>query len=122
MPVIISDYDEITGTATPTQLNVPVTVIEITGSSGPYIVEGYIDVSSLLEGETVEIVESVAVDGNNYRTFIKTRISGIVDEPAIRFHSKTLLSSMKYKVTISQIAGTLRSFPFAFIRETLRVM
>lgn len=122
MPVIIRDYNLFSGTATPTQLNVPVTVIEIGGESSPYIVEGYIDISSLLSGDTVEICEYIAIDGNNYRCFIRFSISGEVDEPAIRFHSKTLLPSMKYKVTIMQKTGTLRSFPFGFIEEILSRM
>jgi hypothetical protein len=48
--------------------------------------------------------------------------SGPVSDPIIRFHTKTLLYNMMYKVTITQTSGTLRSFPYGFILEVLGVV
>jgi len=87
------------------------------------MVEGYVDLSALASGDEVEIREYIAVDGVNYRLFIgPVTYSGPVPEPVKRFHTKTMLYNMKYKVTITQTAGTLRSFPYGFVLEVLGVV
>jgi len=58
-------------------------------------------------------------DGPNYRTFATVPSSGPVPDPIVRFHSKQLTYNMKYKVTVTQSSGTLRSFPYGFILEVL---
>ena len=118
-PIVIASKTPYSGTVTPSDLNVETTIIEITGETDDYIVEGYLDVSQLESGDVVTVCEYIAVDGVNYRKFLCTNISGPVDNPVLRFHAKTLLSSMKYKVTIVQIQGTLRSFPYGFIKEVM---
>jgi hypothetical protein len=101
-------------------LNTETTVVEITAQSDDYIVEGWIDLGALASGDAVTIREYVAVDGTNYRTFATVPYSGPVSDPIIRFHSKQLVYSMKYKVTITQTSGTtLKSFPYGFILEVL---
>ena len=119
MPIIISSKTRYSGSITLTDLNVETTVVEIAGESDDYIVEGYIDLSQLAEGDVVRICEYIAVDGENYRRFLCTEFQGPVEDPVIRFHSKTLLSSMKYKVTITQTQGTPRSFPYGFLKMVM---
>jgi len=119
MPIIIASKTRYTGTASPSALNTETTVVEITAQSDDYIVEGWIDLKALTSGDTVIIREYVAVDGVNYRTFLTASYSGPVSDPIIRFHSKQFTYDMKYKVTITQIAGTLRSFPYRFILEVM---
>jgi len=119
MPVIIASKTEYTGTITPSALNTETTVVEITAQSDTYIVEGWIDLGNLASGDSVTIKEYVAVDGVNYRTYATVLYSGVVSDPIIRFHSKQLCKSMKYKVTITQTAGTLRTFPYGFILEVM---
>ena len=119
MPVIIASKAEYTGSVTPSALNTETTVVEFTAQSDTYIVEGWIDLGSLASGDSVTIKEYVAVDGTNYRTYATVSYSGVVCDPIIRFHSKQLCKDMKYKVTITQTAGTLRSFPYGFIQEVM---
>jgi hypothetical protein len=119
MPVIIQSKTRYTGTVSPSALNTETTVIEITAQSDDYIVEGWLDISALASGDTLVINEYVAVDGTNYRLFLSVTYSGPVDTPAIRFHSKQFTYDMKYKVTVTQTAGTLRSFPYRFLLEVL---
>jgi hypothetical protein len=119
MPVIIQSKTRYTGTVSPPTLNTETTVIEITAQSDDYIVEGWLDISALASGDTLVIKEYVAVDGTNYRLFLSVTYSGPVDAPAIRFHSKQFIYNMKYKVTVTQTAGTLRSFPYRFLLEVL---
>jgi hypothetical protein len=119
MPIVVMEKYDYSGTVTPSAINTPVTVVETGPQSDDYIVEGYIDVSGLQAGDALEIREWVAVDGANYQLFLRTTLSGPASEPVIRFHAKTLLASMKYKVEIVQTSGTPRSFPYGFIVEVL---
>ena len=119
MPVIIQSKERYQGSVTPQALNSETTVIEITGASDDYIVEGYISLSALQSGDTLIVKEYIAVDGVNYFTFLTMPYNGPVSDPVIRFHAKTLLYNMKYKFTITQTAGTIRSFPYGFIKEVL---
>jgi hypothetical protein len=104
---------------TPDALNAETVVVDIPAQSDDYLVEGYIDLSALASGDTVVIREYIAVDGVNYKTFATVTFSGPVSDPVIRFHTKTLLAGMPYRVTVTQTSGTLRSFPYGFIVEVL---
>jgi hypothetical protein len=119
MPVVIASKSRFYGTVTPPALNTETTVVEIGAQSDDYIVEGYIDVSQLQSGDALEIREYIAVDGTNYQLFLHTTLSGSISEPVIRFHAKTLIFLMKYKLTIAQTSGTPRSFPYGFVLEVL---
>jgi hypothetical protein len=119
VPVIVASKTRYGGTVTPSGLNVETVVVGIPAQSDDYLVEGYIDLSALASGDTVVIREYIAVDGQNYRTFATVTYSGPVSDPVIRFHTKTLLASMLYRVTITQTSGTLRSFPYGFVVEVM---
>jgi len=119
MPVIIASKTRYSGTITPTSLNVETTVVDIGAQTDDYMVEGYIDLSALASGDAVEVREYIAVDGTNYRPFVTVVYNGPVQDPVIRFHTKTLLHGMRYRVTVTQTAGVIRSFPYGFILEVL---
>jgi hypothetical protein len=119
MPVVIASKTEYTGTVTPTTLDTETTVVEITAQNDTYIVEGWMDLRNLASGDTVIIKVYVAVDGTTYSPFIIQTYSGVVGYPVVRFHSMQLCKNMKYKVTITQTSGTLRSFPYGFILEVM---
>ena len=92
-----------------------VSIVEIGTQTDHYIVEGWIDLGNLQDGDEVTVKEYVKVDGVNYRLFVATGYSGPVSEPIIRFHSKTLCKDFSYKVTITQTSGTARDVPYCFI-------
>jgi len=119
VPVVVASKTRLFGSVTPPALNVEATVVEIGPQEDDYIVEGYIDLSPLSEGDMMEVREYVAVDGVNYRLFLRTLFIGPVPEPVIRFHAKTLLGLMKYKVAVVQTAGAVRSLPYGFVVEVL---
>jgi len=119
VPIVIASKTRYTGTVVPPALGAEATVVEVPGAEDDYIVEGYIDLGALSSGDAAEVREYIAVDGVNYRVFLRHTFSGPVAEPVVRLHAKTLLSSEKYKVTITQTSGTLRSFPYAFVVEVL---
>jgi hypothetical protein len=117
--VVVASKTRYSGTVTPTALNTETVVVDIGAQADDYMVEGYIDLSALASGDTVIVKEYIAVDGVNLRLFAQATYSGPVSEPIIRFHTKQLLYNMKYRVTITQTAGTLRSFPYGFVVEVL---
>jgi len=119
MPVIVKQKEDIYGTVSIPALNTPVAVLEKGPLEDDYIVEGYLDLSVLESGDAFEVREYIAVDGTNYRIFLRCAFQGPVGEPVIRFHTKTLLSFMKYKVEVVQTSGTPRSIPYGFVVEVL---
>jgi len=121
VPVRIGAKYDYTGTVTPSALNAETTVVEVGAQSDDYIVEGWLDVSALASGDALVVTEYVAVDGTNYRVFAQVSLSGAQPFPVLRFHAKLLHKNMKYKATINQTAGTLRSFPYAFVVQVLEV-
>jgi hypothetical protein len=120
MTVVVQSKTRYFGTVTPSALNTETTVLNITGASDDYMVEGYIDLSQLQSGDAVVVNEYIAVDGTSYQLYATVTYSGPVSAPVIRFHTKTLLYNMLYKVTINQTAGSAtRSFPYGFTQEVL---
>jgi len=119
MPVVIANKARYAGIAAVSQLNAETTVVELGPFSDDWMVEGYIDFSGLQSGDTVVVNEYVALDGSNYRLLYSATVGGPTSQPAVRFHTKTLLSSMKYKVTVKQTSGTLRNVPYYFIVEVM---
>jgi hypothetical protein len=122
MPVVVQSKSRFIGTVTPSALNIETTVVEILSQSDDYMMEGWLDLGNLVSGDTVIVNEYVAIDGINYRLFTTVRVDAPVPEPAVRFHTKLFTYNVKYKVTITQVAGTLKSFPFSFILEVLKTV
>jgi len=122
MTVVISSKDVISGTATPTELGSPVVLVNIPSQPDEYIIEGYIDLSQMLTGDEVIIEEFIAVDGSNQQLLTKSKYANAQAEPIIRFHSKTIKRDALYKVQITQIAGTLRQFPYYFVKLNFGVV
>jgi len=119
MPVVISGKSRYAGIAVVSQLNIETVVVELGPFSDDWMVEGYIDLSGLQDGDAAVVSEYIALDGSNYRLFLRAAVTGPVEEPVIRFHTKTLLSAMRYKVTVTQTAGTPKNVPYCFIAEVM---
>ena len=122
MTVVISSKEILSGTATPTALSEPALVIDIPDQPDEYIMEGYIDLSQMLTGDEVIIEEFLAVDGASQRLLTKSKFANTQDEPIIRFHSKTIKRDGKYKVQLTQTKGTLRKYPYYFIKLNFGVV
>ena len=96
------------------ELDVEYTVIEVPELNYPYHVEGFIDLSSLTDNDTIEICEYVAVDGKNQRKVYCDVYSGTQTYPILHFRPILVPKDGKYKVTIKQTAGSPKSFPYWF--------
>ena len=122
MPVRIVSKEDVSGTHSVSALNTEETIVEFGSASDDYIVEGWVDLGGLGDGDVVVLCLYISVDGSNYRVFACQEYSGPVDEPVVRFHSMTLGAGMKYRVTVKQTSGNLASIPYWFIRQVLEVV
>jgi len=116
MTVVIKSKEVLAGTVAPSALSEPALVVDIPDQPDEYIVEGYIDLSQMLTGDEVVIEEFLAVDGASQRLLTKMTFANVQDEPIIRFHSKTIKRDAKYRVQLTQMKGTLREYPYYFIK------
>ena len=122
MTVVIKSKEVLAGTVAPSALSEPALVVDIPNQSDEYIVEGYIDLAQMLTGDEVVIEEFLAVDGASQRLLTKTTFANAQDEPIIRFHSKTIKRDAKYKVQLTQTKGTLRKYPYYFVKLNFGVV
>jgi len=108
MPVSITPYD---GSVSPSALNSETEVVNI--SDTDFYIQGYIDLSVLQSGDEVVIKEYIVIEsGGSPILYGKRTFSGVQEEPLVRFHNK--MAPYGYKVTITQTAGTLRTFKYSF--------
>lgn len=111
MPVTYYEHE---GSHTPTGLNVEGAVVEIT-SNKPFFIQGYISLKNLAGGDSVTLREYIDIDNDGvYEKYITRTYTDAQEDDLIRFHQK--IAKYKYKVTIEQTAGTIRSFPYYFIQ------
>ncbi|MEM4959598.1 MAG: hypothetical protein QXX12_07010 [Nanopusillaceae archaeon] len=115
MVVILDDIIEIKGTVTIDSLNVEYTIIDITNPQNA-IVEGYIDLSTLTDGDTLELVEYI-----DNKIFSKVSFVGAQAEPIIRLENKMLPSNTPYKITFKLASGsTPKTIAYAILVEVTR--
>jgi len=120
MPVIISRKINYVGSVNVSQLDQEVAVVDISGNEDDYMVEGYVDLSSLQQGDVLIVTEYMAVDGVNLRPFAQYSFSGSLPAPIYRFHTKTLYKEMRYRVAVRLVEGSVpKAVPYAFIVEVL---
>jgi hypothetical protein len=119
MPVIIASKSRYVGNVTPPAKGVETTVIEINPQQDDYIVEGYLDLRNLAPADILQVTEYMAVDGANYGPFLIATFFGSQRQPIVRIHSKMLAYNMKYKLTVTQQEGSLKTIPYAIIVEVL---
>jgi len=70
----------------------------------------------------VVIKTYIAVDGVNQRLSDQMTFSGVQDVPVVRVMAHTVPYNAKFRVTITQTAGTLRSFPYCFIYQIMETI
>ena len=122
MPVRVASKTDYAGTLSPAELGTEYAVVDVGAQSDDYLIEGYIDLGALAEGDAVVLKEYIAVDGSTHRLFNKATLEGPLEVPVVRYHTKLLYKNVLYKLTLTQTKGTLRSFPYAFILQVLEVV
>lgn len=78
--------------------------------------EGYIDLSKMVSGDTVVLKRYVKIEENGeYRLHADEIYTGAQAQPLIRF--PFMASYYGMKVTLQQTAGTYKSFAYQFFKE-----
>ena len=119
MPVTINSINYASGSVTPSALNTETTVYTVSGLPSTAIVEGYISLQNMQVGDIVTITVYITVDGTNYYPFLRWTTPGPLAVPIIRIHALQIFPGMGLKVTINQIAGTPRAYPYYFAAQVL---
>jgi len=122
MPVRIREKVRAQGSVTPTALNTETDIINLADQTDDYIIEGQIDLSNLASGDEVVIRVYIAVDGVNQRLSDQMTFSGAQTIPVVRVMAHTVAHNAKFRVTITQTAGTLRTFPYTIIYQIMETI
>ena len=110
------------GSVTPPALNTETDIINLGDQTDDYIVEGLVSLQNMASGDTVVLNVYVAVDGVNQILVDTWTFTGAQTVKAVRIVAHTLAYNSKFRVTVNQTAGTLRSFPYSFIVEVMEVI
>jgi len=103
-------------------LNTETDIINLADQSDDYIVEGQISLRNMASGDTVILRAYIAVDGVTQDKSDGMSFSGAQDVKVVRIPATTLAYNAKFRVTVTQTAGTLRSFPYTFIVQVMEVI
>jgi hypothetical protein len=122
VPVRIRSKTRLQGSVTPTALNVETDIINLPDQYDDYIVEGFISLRNMAAGDAVTLRMYVAVDGATQDKSDDATFSGAQDVKVVRVPATTLPYNAKFRVTVTQTAGTLRSFPYVFIVQVMEVI
>jgi len=121
-PVRIAEKIRYQATVTPTALNTETDVINLPDQADDYIIEGQISLQNMATGDTVVIRVYIAVDGVTQVKSDEMTFSDAQAVPVVRVIAHTLLYNAKFRVTITQTAGTLRAFPYSFLLQRMETI
>ena len=121
-PVRIASKTRYQGSVTPSGLNVETDIINLGDQSDDYIIEGQISLQNMAAGDSVEIKVYIAVDGTNQVLADKMTFSDAQEIPVVRILAHILLYNAKFRVTVTQTAGTVRSYPYSFLLQVMEVV
>jgi hypothetical protein len=114
---IIKEIVEYKGVVSPTALDAETTVIDIT-ETRYFIITGYITLKEMAVGDTVILREYCVIEeGGPLEKFTDETYKDAQAVPLICMPIKVLRYG--YRFTLTQSAGTLRSFAYQFIKLVL---
>jgi hypothetical protein len=76
----------------------------------------------MASGDAVVIKTYIAVDGANQKQVDQITLTGAQTIPVVRIPSCTVAYNGKFRVTITQTSGTIRSYPYSFIVQIMEVI
>jgi hypothetical protein len=122
MPVRIRTKSRLQGSVTPTALNQETDIINLADQTDDYIVEGQISLQNMASGDAVVIKTYIAVDGTNQKQVDQITLKDAQTIPVVRVPSCTVAYNGKFRVTLTQTSGTIRSYPYSFIVQIMEVI
>jgi len=122
MPVRIRSKTRLQGSVTPSALGVETNIVNLGDQTDDYIIEGQISLQNMASGDTVIIRTYIAVDGTNQVKSGEMTFTGAQEIPVVRIPAATLAYNAKFRLTITQTAGTLRSYPYTIIYQVMEII
>jgi hypothetical protein len=122
MTVRIKTKQRLQSSVTPSALNTETNVINLSDQTDDSILEGQISLQNLASGDTVILRTYLAVDGTNQVKSDELTFSGAQSIPVVRIPAITFAYNAKPRITVTQTAGTLRSYPYTIIIQTMEVI
>jgi len=122
MTVRIKTKQRLQSSVTPSALNTETNVINLSDQTDDAILEGQISLQNLASGDTVILRTYLAVDGTNQVKSDELTFSGAQSIPVVRIPAITFAYNAKPKITVTQTTGTLRSYPYTIIIQTMEVI
>jgi hypothetical protein len=122
VPVRIRTKTRLQGSVTPSALNTETDVISLDDQTDDFILEGQVSLQNLASGDTVVVRIYIAVDGVNRVKSDELTFSGAQGIPVVRIPAVTLAYNAKPRVTVTQSAGTIRSFPYSAVVQVMEVI
>ena len=122
MPVRIRTKSRLQDSVTPAALNQETDIINLANQTDDYIVEGQISLQNMAYGDAVVIKTYIAVDGTNQKQVDQITFKDAQIIPVVRIPSCTVAYNGKFRVTITQTSGTIRSYPYTFIIQIMEVI
>jgi hypothetical protein len=123
MPVRIKSKTRLQGSVTPSDLNTETDIVNLADQSDDYILEGQISLQNMASDDTVVIKTYLAVDGVNQKKADEMTFVGSQDIPVVRIPAVTLAYNAKFRVTVTQTAGTtLKAFPYTIIYQVMETI
>ncbi|MEM2566910.1 MAG: hypothetical protein QXH20_00340 [Candidatus Bathyarchaeia archaeon] len=122
MPVRIRAKTKIQTTITPSTLNTETDLINLTDQTDDYIVEGQISLQNMASADAVVIRTYIAVDGTNRVKVDEATLAGTQPIPVVRIPAVTVPANGKFRATITQTTGTVKSYPICFIIQIMETI
>lgn len=122
MPIRIKSKERLQDSATPSGLDVETDIVDIASQTDDYIIEGQIDLSNMASGDSVTLRVYIAVDGVTQELSDEQSFTGAQSIPVVRVPAHTIAYNGLFKVTVEQTGGTVRSFPYTFIKELMEAI
>lgn len=119
MPVVIASINKYQGYKIASSLNTDTVIVSFGNESSDYMVEGYIDLRNMGALDSIWVCEEISVDGVVIQPFLCVNLLGTQSNPIYRFHTKTLMASMLYRVRYYHVTGYIFPVYFAFIQEVM---
>ena len=122
MPVRIKSKTRLQGSVTPSALNTETDIVNLDNQSDDYILEGQISLQNLASGDMVVIRTYIAVDGTNQIETDELTFTDAQYIPVVRVPALTLPYNAKFRLTVTQTAGTLRAYPYSVIYQIMETI
>jgi len=121
-PVRIKEKVRYQDVITPPALGTETDIINLPDQADDYIIEGQISLQNMATGDSVVIRVYIAVDGVTQVKSDEMTFADAQDIPVVRVVAHTLLYNAKFRVTITQTAGTLKAFPYSFLLQIMETI